>query len=76
MSQALPGIVSILLGGALVLLGRWGIRNGEGLVSSAIAAARREREIRSIKRGSRSCVVLGGLFCVAGAAMAVSGVLS
>jgi hypothetical protein len=73
MSQALPGVISVLLGCSLVLLGRWGIRNGDELVSTAIAETRRTREIRSIKRGSRSCLVLGALFCLAGTALAISG---
>ena len=73
MSQALPGLVSVCLGLALVWLGRWGIRNVEDLVSPVVAAPRRQREIRTIRRGSRSCVVLGGLFCVAGTVLVTSG---
>lgn len=73
MSQAVPGLLSFVMGCAFVLLGRWGARNGEGLVSTAIAAPRREREIRSIRRGSRSCVLLGTLLGLAGIALAISG---
>ena len=73
MSQLLPGMVSVLLGLGLMSLGRWGSRNGETLVSVHIAAARRAKEIRSIRRGSRSCLVLGALFCLMGVALAVSG---
>lgn len=75
MSETLPGLVSIGIGTVLLLLGRWGLRRGEALVSPHLAAARREREIRSIARGSRSCIVLGGLFFALGAAMAVTGVV-
>lgn len=76
MSAVVPGLLSMAFGGVLFLLGRWGMSNGEALVPGQVAAARREKEIRSIQRGSRSCVVLGGLFVLMGGSLLVTGALA
>lgn len=73
MSEVVPGLLSVLVGGSLLLIGRWGLRNGQVLVSPHLAASRREKEIGQILRGSRSCMALGAMFCVVGLALAVSG---
>ncbi|WP_067430605.1 hypothetical protein [Nocardioides jensenii] len=55
-------LVSALVAVAFVMLARWGQRNVETLVPAGVAPARRDKDARAIRRGARSCLVIGILF--------------
>lgn len=55
-------VAAAVVGLAFLLLGRWGRANQHLLVAATLSDVRREREERSIRRGARSCLVLGAVF--------------
>lgn len=76
MSSVAPGLLLALLGALLVVLGRWGRVNAESLVSVALPEERRVKELRSVRRGVRSVLLLGGVLAVNGAVLVVVGAVS
>lgn len=76
MSNVVPGLVLALLGVLLVALGRWGRVNAESLVSVTLPEKRRVKELRSVRRGVRSVLILGGVLAVNGAVLVVVGAAS
>ena len=73
MGNVAPGLLLALLGALLVLLGRWGKVNAASLVSVALSEERRIKELRSVRRGVRSVLLLGGILAVNGAVLVVVG---
>lgn len=47
---------------AFIGLGRWGMRNLDELVPVRGSAEKQGKDLRSLRRGARSCLVLGVLF--------------
>ena len=59
-------VTIILLGLALVLLGRWGAGNAHASAPRTLPEAERERRERVVLRGSAVCQVIGVVFIFAG----------
>jgi hypothetical protein len=61
-------MIAALFGFALAALflglGRWGRHNAADLVPTALSAYGRAKRERSLRRGARSCQLLGSLFAV------------
>jgi hypothetical protein len=57
-------VVSGFIALVCLMVGRWGLRSGGDLVAVTASAERRAREERSIRRGARSCLLLGVLFAL------------
>lgn len=71
-----PAVISGVVALVCVLLGRWGQRSAGGLVSVTASPERRAREERSIRRGARSCLVIGALFALLALLSAVEAITS
>jgi hypothetical protein len=56
-----------------LLLGRWGLRSAGDLVPVTASPERRALEERRIRRGAKSCFVLGALFTLLAVVSAVEG---
>lgn len=54
--------VSVVMGLVLLYLGRWGLARQGDLVAASLSVERRQKELRAIRRGARSCLVLGVVF--------------
>lgn len=65
-------VVSALFGLALLVVGGWGLVHHESLVSGSLIERRRDREVRSLRRGARSCLVMGLLFAMLAIVQVVS----
>lgn len=76
MGNVAPGLLLALLGALLVVLGRWGRVHAESLVSVALPEKRRVKELRSVRRGVRSVLLLGGVLAVNGAVLVVVGAVN
>lgn len=71
MSSVAPGLVLSIFGVGLALLGRWGSHHAEDLVPVALPEVRRTKDLRSIRRGVRSCLLLGAFLAVNGVVLVV-----
>ncbi|MET8249156.1 hypothetical protein ABZV31_35185 [Streptomyces sp. NPDC005202] len=58
-------MVPLLMAGALVVLGRWGLRNAHQ-VPPWLSSRDRQRRSRTLRRGARTCYVVAVVFAVAG----------
>ncbi|KQY57222.1 MULTISPECIES: hypothetical protein [unclassified Nocardioides] len=70
-----PVLISALVAAGFVSLSLWGLRNVEELVPERPSMARRDKELRSLKRGARSCFLIGLLFATWAVVLAVNLVL-
>lgn len=52
----------LTLAALLVLLGRWGYRNADALVPTAVGVAERARLARVLRRGAVAAYVVAGAF--------------
>jgi len=64
-------VVFALVAVAIVSLSRWGQRNAEVLVPAHYSPDRRAKDLRSLRRGARSCFVIGILFALFSVLLAV-----
>ena len=71
MSGLLPGLVIAAVGLAMLLLGRWGRQHAESLVPDVVPEPRRSKELRTIRRGVKSCIVVGAFLSLNGVVFAV-----
>lgn len=69
-----PAVVSGCVALVCFLLGRWGLRSAGDLVPATASPERRALEERRIRRGARSCFVLGVLFTLLAAVSAVEAI--
>ncbi len=68
-------LVSSVVAAGLIVFGRWGLRNAEGLVPATASDHRRMKDERSIRRGARSCLAFGGMFIIFGLVVAYDSLL-
>lgn len=71
MTDYAPGFVLAAVGAAFMLLGAWGRGKAEVLVSVAVSAERRTKEMRTIRRGARSCLLFGAFSLINGVVFVV-----
>lgn len=64
-------IVSVFLGGMVVLIGVWGGRNAARLAPPTLPPGERDKRTRAMRRGAWACQVIGVLFAVAGVVSAL-----
>lgn len=62
MSATIDSATALALAFALVVLGRWGVRNAHSVVPHALPEADRERRQRVIVRGAVVCQGVAALF--------------
>jgi hypothetical protein len=67
-------LASTLVAAAFVSLALWGLRNLDDLVPARSSSDRREKDLRSLRRGARSCFAIGLLFAAWAVVLAVNAV--
>lgn len=68
-------VLGLLLGGPLVLLGRWALRDDAPAVPTGTRPADRDRRLRATRRGGWACVSAAVLIAGTGAAAFLSEVV-
>jgi hypothetical protein len=67
-------VVALALAAGFISLGRWGRRNLGSLIPADASAQRRRKDTRSLRRGARTCFVVGGIFAIFAVVLGVNGI--
>ncbi|MCF7550722.1 hypothetical protein [Pseudonocardia sp. WMMC193] len=62
---------SVLLGVIALLIGTWGVRNAGALVPASLPEQTRHSRERTLRRGARTCQVVGPALALAALALTV-----